>query len=535
MGTKSNLKMEWYRDYVENFKDQVLYQEKAARNILDRNYDLLYDFFCNIMEREEEYKIFKARRCQVLFQIFVPIILNNEPDICEHIQGQFISDHAIARCKEEILKSSAVILDDILIHGRGLQDVYEELDVSYGNPNIHVYVHKMNKEADSMDRRLKSKLEVDSVIFAWEWRELSTQLVNVIQATATPYVSTMATYISPRSMDLENAKKCFSIYDNANVDHMRGGTTALVLFENDPLPELFQAWGYDACIRCYANPKMKRTAYVPYVFFKPSSYTDIKRFCEKAATHLGDQFCALKEELLLEADDNEKLKYKAYFVNTLLNRMYGLYLDNRYPGIFDLSYPNIPAVATCVGVDAAYDLEKLQYKDIRELLDANMGKVLYTISIEEDAELLDGLRQAALCEAEDKVLPLYFYYNRQLDEKSAKARERRRKGLSTKAFYDVWEKEQNLHWESCAQLKSWDSGVAACDKIVNSAEVVYSCVKAGEQSFRYILEVMKEVNDERDQAGEQNQTESLKQRMLRAFMEDNSSRLYEWNVPLISQ
>lgn len=534
MGTKVNLIMKWYDDYAKNFEKQISDQEKVIRNILDRNYDLLYDFFCNILEGEEEYKIFKARRCQVLFQIFVPIILKNEQDISIH--GEFISDHAIARCKEEILASSAVILDDIVIHGRGLQDVYEELDASYENQNIHVYVHKMNKEADSMNRRLKEKLEVDSVIFGWEWRELSTQLVNVIHATATPYVSTMATYISKRSLNLEKAGEFFTVCDNANADHKRVGTTAFVLFERDPLPDLFQAWGYDACIRCYANEEMKKTAYVPYIFFKPCSYADIEIFCEKTSAHLNDKFFALKEELLLRADNKEKLKYKAYLANTLLNCLYGLYLDNRYPGIFDLSCSNIPATATCVGVAVAHDMEKLQYKDIWGLLDTDLEKKSCASLIEEDEELLAGLQQASLCETEDKILPLYFYYNRQIDEKSAKEKERRRKGLSTKAFYDNLQEE--LHQKSCMQLKSWDSGIAACDKVVIMDEVVYSCVKAGEQSFRYILEAVKEADGGKDQAGpkvEQNQQENLKQRMLRIFKEINSSRMCEWNVPLISQ
>lgn len=534
METRVNLIMKWYDDYAKNFKDQISYQEEKAREILDRNYDLLYDFFCDVMERKVKYKIFKARRCQVLFQIFMPIILKNEQDI--HIYGEFISDHAIARCKEEIIASSAVILDDILIHGRGLQDVYEELDASYENQNIHVYVHKMNKEADSMNRKLKAKLEFDSSIFGWEWRELSTQLVNVIQATATPYISTMATYISKRGLNLQKADEFFAIFDNANADHKRVGTTSLVLFEHDPLPELFQAWGYDACIRCYANEEMEKTAYVPYIFFKPSSYVDIESFCEKTSAHLNDKFIALKEELLLKADNKEKLKYKAYLVNTLLNWMYGLYLNNRYPGIFDLSFSNIPATATCVGVAVAHDMEKLQYEDIWGLLDTDLGKRSCAPLIEEDEELLEGLRQASSCETEDKILPLYFYYNRQIDEKSAKEKERRRKGLSTKAFYDNL--KEDLHPKSCMQLKSWDSGIAACDKVVIKDEIVYSCVKAGEQSFRYILEAMKEEDSGRDQAvetAEQNQQENLKQRMLRKFMEVNSSRLCEWNVPLISQ
>lgn len=525
-----NLRMEWYREYAQNYMNQIQYQEMVAKDILDRNYDLLYDFFCNILERKEEYKILKARRCQVLFQIFVPIILKNEPRIC--VRGKFISDHAIAKYRDEILVSSAVILDDILIHGRGLQELYDELDASYKNENIHVYVHKMSREADSMDQKLKVKVETDSVIFDWEWRELSTQLVNVIQATATPYVSTIGTYISKNRLNLDLAKEFFEIHDNANRDHKRGGTEAIVLFEKEPLPAIFQAWGYDACIRCYANERMIKTAYVSYVFFKPCSSIDIDNFCGHMEVCLKDKYDVLRKELLLETDSKEKLKYKAYLVNIILNRMYGLYLEQKYPGIFDFSFPNMPSAATCVGTAVACDIEKLQYEDIRSLLGTDLGKEQCTMQNMEDAELLVGLQQAVACEEEDKILQLYFYYNRQLDEKSAKEKERRRKGLSTKAFFENLNAE--LHQKSSMQLKSWDSGIAACDKVITADWVVYSCVKAGEQSFRYIVESLKEHGVEEAERNLQTQKENLKQRMLREFMENNSSRLCEWNVPLIS-
>lgn len=64
-------------------------------------------------------------------------------------------------------------------------------------------------------------------------------------------------------------------------------------------------------------------------------------------------------------------------------------------------------------------------------------------------------------------------------------------------------------------------------------QTVYSCVKAGEQSFRYIVGILREQGGNEAEQNPQNSNENLKQKMLREFMENNSSRLCEWNVPLI--
>lgn len=509
--------------------DYVEHMEQVVMAIMDRNYDLLYDYFCAVLESNEDYKILRARRCQVLFQIFVPIILKNEPDII--IKGTFISSHAIAKCKEHLLHSSVLILDDILIHGRGLQELYEELDAKYENDNIQIYVHKMDRNADSMKEKLREKLKYDSLIYAWEWRELSTQLVNVIQATVTPYVSFVETYAGSRMIDLEKAESDFIVYDNSNEDQKRVGTTAYVLFEKEALPCIIYNGGYDACVRYYENNKMQKAVYAPYVFLKVLSRSDIRLFCTAFAEHLGNKFNALRSELLTEYNNDLGLKYKAYLINVLLNRIYELYLNDKYQGLFDFSIAEWSTLAMCFGIDVTNDIERITYDDVRSLMELEFCRTQYDAESLEDPELINGLEQVTREKAEDERLPLYFYHNRQLDEESARRKEKRKKGLSVKTFY--CKLGVDVHKASKLQLNSWDAGIAACDVFLVNNELVSLYVKAGEQSFRYIVDKLEKLGENANELSECHSEETLENRLIKQFLKDNNEYLCEWKVPKI--
>lgn len=534
MELTSDLINKRYKIYISKSSKEVELMEQVVMNILDRNYDLLYDYFCNVLDRQEEYKVLRARRCQVLFQIFLPIILKNEPNI--QIHGTFLSSHAVAKYKDGMLQSSVLILDDIVIHGRGLQELYEDLDAKYEHDNIHLYVHKIDRNADVLTDKLKEKLKVDSKIFDWEWRELSTQLVNAIQATVTPYVSFIETYVSSQNIALERIEDGFEICDNTNEDQKRVGTKAYVFFEKEMLPRIIQNGGYDACVRYYENKRMKKAVYVPYVFMKSLSKNDINFFCTTFAEKLVCKCNALRQELLIEQDSDLKLMYKAYLVNVLLNRIYGLYLNEKYQGVFDFSTGEWSTLAMCFGNAVAEDIEGLVYDDIRSLMTLEFCKEQYDIESREDSVLVKGLKEALKEEKENEILPLYFCYNRQLDEESVRRREKRRKGLSIKTFYSKL--GSDIHRASRLQLKCWDAGTAACDTFVTNNVLVSLYARAGEQSFRYIIDKIEELrgstdiilnyDDERRKPDE----EKLENRLIRQFLSDNKP-LYEWKIPKI--
>lgn len=509
----------------------ISYMEDKAQSILNRNYDILYDYFCNVLERDEEYKILRARRCQVLFQIFLPIIMKNEPHI--EIRGKFISNQVLDFYKEMLLKSTVVILDDIVIHGRGLSEIYTELDPEFNNENIRVYVHKMHRDATSIPSKLKEKLIFDSRIFDWEWRELSTQLVNVIQATVTPYVSFVETYYCQFPLALQRGTNKFQCLDITSVDQENQGTAAYAYFEKDSLPPIIREVGHDACVRYYSNEKANKYIGIPYVFLKSLAADTVKTLSEFLGKYLpGNLYSKLKMEL----EKDSPLKYKTILISVLINKFYALYLNNKYPGMFDFTKSEKTVLYLCFESEIAEEIYGLKYEGIHEIFNniLEIHDCNFINTSNEDTELLNELKEAINTEDNDKVLELYFYLNRRIDENQVGLSQKRKKGLLIETFYKLL--RSNIHNSSALQLKSWDSGIAACDIAIEN-DAVLSYARAGEQSFRYIIESVTELKKKYGTLEKgieeflQEENIDSKGKAIKDFLDKNKCQLDKWFLP----
>lgn len=509
----------------------ISYMEDIAQRILNRNYDILYDYFCNVLERDEEYKILRARRCQVLFQIFLPIIMKNEPDI--EIRGKFISNQVLDFYKERLLESTVVILDDIVIHGRGLSEVYKELDSELNNKNISVYVHKMHRDATQIPLKLKKKLEFDSCIFDWEWRELSTQLVNVIQATVTPYVSFVESYYCQFSSALQCETNKFTYFDITNEDQNNQKTKAYAYFEEDSLPLIIREVGHDACVRYYSNENANKHICIPYVFLKSLAAETVKILSKFLGKFLPDN---LYPKLKMELEKDLPLKYNTILISVLINKFYALYLNNKYPGMFDFTRSEKAILYLCFENEIAEEIYSLKYEGIHEIFNNTLEvpDCNFADTSNEDIELLQELVNAIDCEKKERTLELYFYLNRRIDEEQVDFGLKRKKGLLIKTFYELL--GNDIHNSSALQLKSWDSGIAACDIVIEN-EAVYSYARAGEQSFRYIIDRvidLKKGNCTLEEGIEkflQEENTNQKNKVLKDFLDKNKCQLDKWFLP----
>jgi len=181
-----------------------------------------------------KYKILMSRRCLVVFQIFTLIILTNEE---VSVRGSFITDKSLVKYREDAIENSAVIVDDIMIHGRGVEKVYNMLDPSNDCKlsNIRIYVFKRcYDDAICIRKKLLEKVECDSLAYKWEWRETSSQLVNLIYACAFPYTSFIGAYSleteSFKMSELNNSGK-FILEDNTKIAQRKLGEEVYILFE----------------------------------------------------------------------------------------------------------------------------------------------------------------------------------------------------------------------------------------------------------------------------------------------------------------
>lgn len=497
MGEMKAMEIHVDRDlaYLKQKKIYIEKQRCAVERILDDKFDMVYDFFYAVLVSKKRYKILRARRCQVLFYIFYPIILLEEEEL--KANGIFISHNSMIKHKESILNSSALLVDDILIHGRGLKQIYEILDENYEHENITTFVLYQSKDAKKTDKRFWEKVRCIREVFDWEWVELSCQFVNMIYASTSPYISFVGSYVKFGNGKYNICESSFLVHDNTNDAQKQQGEKAIVLYEKNGMLPFFTRLSYDCCLRIYENEEVEKATYIPYVFLKNFDVKTIKKLfgwiCEKINSH---KIAIIQADLLKNFDSKEGNEYQTMLFVALINQIYGLYLQNKYLGVLNGAIVDNIALSIIYGTEIAEELCHITYEDIQPVLFEKMPDI-YEDNGEEDSELKqiwDNLN-SEIRNSNIGDLSLFFYKNRMIDEERADKLLERKIGLTVGYFYNTTPIE-NWHIMSSGQLSKWDSGVASCCVHENKGQLVASYNAAGEQSFRYVLDKFSSIMNE---------------------------------------
>lgn len=450
-----------------------------AQQTIGEQYDAVYDFFCEVLEHKSMYKIISARRCQVLFELFSLIVLLEDANI--NIEGTFISSNAIERHLDQLRRKdvSVLIVDDVLIHGRGVKRLYEILDSDYIRTNIEIAVFCRAINASYIDEQLK-KLILKGYLtaFDYEWREISCRFVDFIESSAIPYESFAGSFLASSDPSLS--------IDSNDFTYIVNSSRSRVFFEKRTLPLFLREIGYDACLRIYSNWQAGVYFAVPYVFLKNIKSSKCDEFIGFVARKLnGERYRHIVEELSL--NDEKSRAYRMRLLSSLVNRFYGLYLTHTY-GILKDTCPNHINMELCFSRDVALELDDLRWIDVSDLLATNPP--FEEGSVQEDEKLTEYLLMPDACEndAMYRFLSMYYYINGQLDELAVIKHESRRSGLTMGQFYKVISPTL-YHNLTAAQIKCWDFGQASG---IMRSSVNGDCIAmygiAGEQNFRFILQ-----------------------------------------------
>lgn len=176
-------------DIISNYR-------KSVENIMnfifgERLFKDLYDFFINVFSLfNPDVIILTTRRSHLLYCLFHHYIFTNADIEKYNIKKVLIiTDKAIDFYKERITNSQTVVIDDILIHGRALEDVFNR--VASVNPK-HV-----KKAVFAIDKN--TKYNVDHCCYVLEtklWKELSNKIVSSLILSSTPYASYLYSFFT---------------------------------------------------------------------------------------------------------------------------------------------------------------------------------------------------------------------------------------------------------------------------------------------------------------------------------------------------
>lgn len=281
-------------------------KELLLKNISENKYFDICNFIEEIYLMEYDVLILMARKFFNLFCVFHKenCLKYERLKIPYQNKGIIVTNRALPLIKNDILKNNykkVVIADDILIHGRSIREVYQELiDLC---PELDVllmsYVRN-NKDitayADIFER-VQSRYEVE----VHEWKELSDEILNVFYMSGQPYISYLPYFL----LDIEwekllkklSVNNCISIEDE---DMIRRGIKAYMYVGKE-----IDVFKHLKCckicvIRFYYYSKVNKVIAIPYFLMN----TMRKKNLEKISDFLRKNYLTTDYQELVERNNN---------------------------------------------------------------------------------------------------------------------------------------------------------------------------------------------------------------------------------------
>lgn len=148
-------------------------------------YYKIRNFFLEIHNADVDFIIFTTRRSHLLYCMFKRYIFDSKPK-CKYI----FDDKAIHFYEKRIQNKKGIIADDIMIHGRALENVRIRLN-SKNPKKIFFYVYAVGNNPIYSFENMKS---IENNLSRHEWEQLSNQIITAIIITAIPYASYVFSY-----------------------------------------------------------------------------------------------------------------------------------------------------------------------------------------------------------------------------------------------------------------------------------------------------------------------------------------------------
>ncbi len=201
-------------------KMKELFQEKLP---VERCLDIC-DFVEELYLSDCDLLILMARKFYNLFCVFHELNCEKYKQLGVSYENQkkIVTNRALPVLEKEIREGvykKIIIADDIIIHGRTVRDVYDELKAINSSLDIRVMSYVRNHEKDN---RVLETIPADRILPRYvvevdEWRTLSNEIVTSFYLTGRPYISYLPYFLLDIGWD--ELKKRFSLKDRIPIQN----------------------------------------------------------------------------------------------------------------------------------------------------------------------------------------------------------------------------------------------------------------------------------------------------------------------------
>ncbi|MCI8660083.1 MAG: hypothetical protein HFG54_07545 [Lachnospiraceae bacterium] len=258
--------------------------------ISQKEYQSLLNYIENIYLGDYQIKILMARKFSNLFMALLPLVQEEDGGRAQREYRQkfsdpkkepkIISNRAMAMVQEEIKNKNCrriLLADDIIIHGRTLSSIYDQLVMWFEENGVTDYVIDVVAYAKNSDGLIKNRNFLSNVKVEFDcrkdkWRAISNMIVDIFFLLGQPYTSYVPNSRIPLKSDL--GKRLSNVLSSQNCDFVIQTSTDMKAHGMKSFSYI-EREVYDFALNCsmriYAYEKLQQYVLVPMVMLKPVS------------------------------------------------------------------------------------------------------------------------------------------------------------------------------------------------------------------------------------------------------------------------
>lgn len=312
----------------------MIIKNVLLKYISENDFDDICDFIEELYLMEYDILILMARKFYNLFCVFHEINCEKYErlGISYLHKRKVITNRALPLIKSDIRSgkiNKIIIADDIIIHGRSIREVYDDLIMVCPELEITLISYYRNEFDTDTYKSIIEKVQSRYFVDNSEWRELSNKIVDTFYLYGRPYISYLPTFLVDVEWDELKCKlssnNCFDIQN----DDMKKYEVHAFSYMGKEI-EIFQSLPCcNICaIRFYFYSKINKIIVVPYFCMNEGQ----NNYFNTLSNYLREHFLKKEyNELLLRNDNADEMRV-----------MELEYVLSAWLGMFFLSYLNIP-------------------------------------------------------------------------------------------------------------------------------------------------------------------------------------------------
>lgn len=300
------------------------------RYIPEEQFADISDFVATLYLMEYDILILMARKFYNLFCVFHEENCRKYKRLGIPYQnsGKIVTHRALPLIRNDIISQKykkVVVADDIIIHGRSIKQVYNELISMCSEVDVLLMSYARNDKDTRIYKDILSKIDSRYLIDECERRALSNEIVNTFYIAGRPYISYLPYFtLNLRWDDLKRRlsdEDCLSIQDS---DMKKYGIEAYLYIGKEL--DIFR--GIRCCKKCvvrlYYYSQLDQILMIPYFLIDIME----EKFLEKISDYVRKHFLEPEYQKLLERN-SPATEMRSMELEYILSVWAGMYFMNR--------------------------------------------------------------------------------------------------------------------------------------------------------------------------------------------------------------